>query len=580
MIVAVALLMLVMGMASTVFKVTLEGSGRLQQLSEIDRSIRMFKNTLARELGAIDPQRSVLAIQGNVTPAYWTHEQYRAGNGLAAGGTCLTGDGNPRNGPECDRVDYPRDPDRENPTLGYAPTEPGGAVTAAFDPEPADDHDPALPRADILMFVTNLPEARSFVNPAVRSDGPVMIVYNHAEQLNNEDRWRLIPTLTRPANGQPDLKDWQAVASDWHLARRAILLKEAPDANDMLAAHVLSPTNPAGNHYLQDDAIYNGVYEGLATPANVQPAEWTSLKKVAQGQVDYVLPCTDQAPGDCPGIQDFIFRYEVPDRFFGPDTASLDWQRFDGNADGVVDIEFAGKDFTINGGNKFRRGLPAFWLMRSHLDPTPTAANASSLSQYFLPHCASFKVEWTPNEIRLDHAGLTEVVWIDAFKEPDMLAVPLTAVIPKPAHLCEFDIVAQKMSPAPGVGLANHPVWGNNGSYPASPLLEGRQPLLPRFALGGVSPLQMNVYDSNAGTDPVEPSFNTHVWFARDLAITTNPQTGQLAPATLDQVDPLWPRALRITIDLFDDTGQFQTPVRHTFILPVGAQGDPKRKLS
>ena len=38
MIVAVALLMLVMGMASTVFKVTLEGSGRLQQLSEIDRS--------------------------------------------------------------------------------------------------------------------------------------------------------------------------------------------------------------------------------------------------------------------------------------------------------------------------------------------------------------------------------------------------------------------------------------------------------------------------------------------------------------------------------------------------------------
>jgi hypothetical protein len=423
------------------------------------------------------------------------------------------------------------------------------------------------------MFITNLPEARSFVNPAVRSDGPVMIVYNHAEQLSNEDRWRLVPGLTPPAMGQVNLQNTQLVAGDFHLARRAVLLKDAPDPNDMLAAHVLAPTNPAGNYYLQD-AAYNGIYDSVPPP-NVQPDEWTSFKKIAQGQVDYVLPRGCDPLVNCGGIQDFIFRYEVPDRFFGGPN-SLDVQRFDVNPiDGTIDAQFRGREVTVNG--DFRRGLPAFWLMRSHLDPTPTAANSSSLSQYFLPHCPSFKVEWTPNDVHMDQAGLAEVVWIDPFKEPDSLAAPLTAVTPKPAHLCEFDVIAQKMSPAPGVNLNNHPVWGATGTYANSPLLEGRNALLARFALSpaiNINPQQMNVYDSDATSpDAVLPSFNTHVWFARDLAITTG-------PATLDQVDPLWPRALRITIDLFDDTGQFQTPVRHTFILPVGAQGDPKRKLS
>ena len=103
--------MLLMAMAGTVFKVTLEGTGRLSQLSEVDRSIRLFKNNLARELAAIDPSRSVLAIQGNVAPAYWTEEDQNADINDAGAADPINGLGRT----------VVIDPQRSNPTVGYDP---------------------------------------------------------------------------------------------------------------------------------------------------------------------------------------------------------------------------------------------------------------------------------------------------------------------------------------------------------------------------------------------------------------------------------------------------------------------------
>ena len=49
MLVAVGLLLVMMGLAGQVFKIALDGTGRLTQLSEVDRSIRMFDDQLRRE---------------------------------------------------------------------------------------------------------------------------------------------------------------------------------------------------------------------------------------------------------------------------------------------------------------------------------------------------------------------------------------------------------------------------------------------------------------------------------------------------------------------------------------------------
>ena len=72
MLVAVGMLLVMMGLAGQVFKIALDGTGRLTQLSEIDRSIRMFEDQLGRELATLDPTRDILAIGANPSPAYWT----------------------------------------------------------------------------------------------------------------------------------------------------------------------------------------------------------------------------------------------------------------------------------------------------------------------------------------------------------------------------------------------------------------------------------------------------------------------------------------------------------------------------
>jgi len=35
--------------------------------------------------------------------------------------------------------------------------------------------------------------------------------------------------------------------------------------------------------------------------------------------------------------------------------------------------------------------------------------------------------------------------------------------------------------------------------------------------------------------------------------------------------DPMFPAALRITIDLYDQDGRLERPVRHVMIIPVGS---------
>ena len=73
------------------------------------------------------------------------------------------------------------DPLRENPTLGYDALDGDDDFSFDGDNSLQENVIPLLPRADILMFVANLLDERSKVDDSIKSDGSVMIVYNHAE---------------------------------------------------------------------------------------------------------------------------------------------------------------------------------------------------------------------------------------------------------------------------------------------------------------------------------------------------------------------------------------------------------------
>lgn len=151
------------------------------------------------------------------------------------------------------------------------------------------------------------------------------------------------------------------------------------------------------------------------------------------------------------------------------------------------------------------------WMRRSRMDLTPPPAAANRLGHYFLPRCASFKVEWGFSD--LDHVG-GEILWVD------------------PADIA--------------------------GS------------VLRQYASAGVDPGDIVVAPFTAGGrfDPAEPDNpppadwsggTTHMFFSHDFPDNDS-----------DRADPFFPQVLRITVDVFDRAGKFSTPFRHVMIIPVG----------
>ena len=597
--VSTALLLLIMGLATQVFKITLDGSGQLQQRTEVDRVARMIENQLREDLAAIDPSLGVLVIQGNPAPAYWTEREKNLDlndNDPTNGIDDLSASTNPAFIPS---------PTRSNPTSDYDSIDSVAPLGAAvFDTTIVDDDHPVLPRADVLTFVrTGQPEDRSYRFPDVTFGiNAVMLTYGHAEKgtlnpdtlnvdlrlvplqtpgmvgagYNNDstDDWlpcigctpgvdyplRKIPILQN--GGGPDATPGvQDVARDWHLARRAVILmdnvsfdQEELNNRDRYA-HVLSPTNPLGNQVA-------GFVE--TAPPSIDPLlEQHYLNWILGGEIDVVSPAVGPISSlvYVPPFQDFQFGAEVGARVFE----------------------------AVNNGAFTYGAAPAFWLARSHLDTQPPPTGAHRLGHYFVPHCASFKVEWTPNEISggggdlLAEAGLPEVIWIDPFKEPDSVnpvAIannhpfdPITGVGTKPFHLDEFEIMAQKMSRPLGSEAGNALVantqLGPPSTFPGgSYLYQVNLGLRARFgnSLGTIAGNQLNVYDFDqdlSSAPQVNPSYNTHSWYSQDFNVGTT-------TTSVGTPDPLWPKALRITIDLFDDAGRFNEPVRYVFIFKVG----------
>ena len=149
------------------------------------------------------------------------------------------------------------------------------------------------------------------------------------------------------------------------------------------------------------------------------------------------------------------------------------------------------------------------WFARSQMDLDPPPTQARRLGHYMLPNCASFKVEWLLEDPVARELG--ELIWIDP-------------IDPK-------------------------------GSLEALKQLTDDYEIEPKF--DALIEKHFDPTDNNERFYPEEVGSN-HIFYANVL------QDDVAVP------DPLFPRALRVTIDVYDRAGRLERPIRHVMILRVG----------
>lgn len=378
------------------------------------------------------------------------------------------------------------------------------------------------PRADILMIFTARPGA-SFVEAgtAPLTSNLQQVVYGHAElgeyvtsevpgeKYKFEPAPQAFPTDTPGGAEYPSTTKVSPVpAAQWHLARRSV--------------HLLpTPPPPTGLSW-----------EAIKTPS--PPAKGVGLgrNEILEGAVDVV--------GD--------FRYE--DIVLHP----VDPQPFPpwGSQNPWYPPSVFGNTLTI----PFRDWHKPY--ARSRLDPAPPALFANRIGHYLLPNCASFKVEWTLNPRsefvagRLDRTN--EVYWFD----PGDVGIPTD---PNPDPLRSLKDAA------------------TNATGPAKDALEcllgttANGAPIDRCRLDHPDGMRYSLSDRFRGV--AYPGAPPNAWeqLAPDkkrpnLVIFTALRPG--ASGSEPVFDPMFPGALRITIDVFDKELRLERPIRYVMTIPIG----------
>lgn len=423
-VVSIGILALMMVMAGTVFKLTLDSTGQANALIDVSQSLRLLEQTLREDLAQTPRQGAVLVIEANPINAYW-------------------------------RSVYVQLDDDDDPSTGYLHDSDPERETTNLDlfSRPI----PQLPRADVLMTFTAR-TGQSCLCPDVM--GQVQqVVYGHAElgELDAAGDWvDGAPNAFFDHTDDGDPLVFATPAEEWHLARRSVLIVDGI---------VTDPPCPAGSveYGLDDESI------PVATPDNL----W-------DGTADIVAKDPGDDPPDYPNSFHYLHH--------------------------VVQLSgLAGVDL-------------ADWFARSRLDLAPPARHANRLGHYFIPHCASFTVEWALDVRRfVDFSGSglpepTAVVWFD----------PMNSVDP----FTELDALG-----AVSTELKNN--------------------LVTRFP----------AWDWGAPVGEQLGTAAAPVWYAND---SVNPG------GSMDEPDRYFPDALRITVDLYDDGRKLTRPLRHVMVLPVG----------
>lgn len=237
-------------------------------------------------------------------------------------------------------------------------------------------------------------------------------------------------------------------------------------------------------------------------------------------------------------------------------------------------------------------GAPGTGIMmheRSMLDATPPSMLLNAQQKFYgmghhmLPACASFKVEWALDprssfvKGRLD--GLGEMLWFDPGDAGNDSRSPAGPADPDPLWSLEEKIYSLKDS----TNSAEQRLRAQLISLRDTPVCE-TDPLNSRISEcdpGSESGRVYSLADRFRGAD--YPGL-TNGWAPlgglKTLAFfgATRPRwklyppvSGESLPDLNDTIpDPMFPGALRITVEVFDDQQRLEKPVRHVMVIPLG----------
>lgn len=212
-------------------------------------------------------------------------------------------------------------------------------------------------------------------------------------------------------------------------------------------------------------------------------------------------------------------------------------------------------------------GPPRYWpeifesntkpYARSQMDPTPPPAQVQTMGHYMMPGCASFKVEWALDSQSSFVAGKLQyengLYWID----PGDLGIDLSS--PNDDEPLDAIIKAHQ-------ALLSDPNQVTREQALMS-LLETRQGKWDTSLPQGYSLQERFGGGKTADTQWRDPMDDTrphlHVFVANRSAPALG---GEPIP------DDVFPKALRITVEVYDKLQRLDQPIRHVMILPVGEE--------
>ncbi|MEK6676159.1 MAG: hypothetical protein AABZ47_10960 [Planctomycetota bacterium] len=194
---------------------------------------------------------------------------------------------------------------------------------------------------------------------------------------------------------------------------------------------------------------------------------------------------------------------------------------------------------------------------------------ADRLGHYFLPNCASFKVEWAldPRNSfvsgRLD--GEKDIFWFDQGieKDPAMPMLdpnPLTS-LKKAMELDDVVSAGGQRSSRLNELLTGYLFGLDPNMFTAS----DRYSLQLRFAYEPADSDEANWRIKEYG---VLDRTNIAIFTATRRGTDPDDDTGPVAAPIV--AEHIFPVALRITVDLFDSGRRLDRPIRHVIVAPVG----------
>lgn len=534
-VVAVAILALMMLLAGQVFTITVKSTGQATALATVNQRVRALEQSLREDLRYVSPQNSILVAVGRPVKAYWTQQGRDADDAGTGGKTPLDG--------------YPHlpDPEREDAAGNLVP-----------------------PRADMLAFFTSR-WGTSATYPGASSNSQ-FVVYGHANscEYKADDDVRKYPKGYRQEQWNPDKDGFPLAdpdskykvadlpARDWHMARRALLLvpgDQAPPRDVPYKDPIDSPYDPRDycirwRKWVRTDPL-RAPELGLVDPIDAMENEPDDPDHYAVlngfSDVLYGFDYEAEVLGDT-----------VPWPFVSP-SSGLDGPQYTGTAKQTWDHLF---DWLV----KPSQG-------RSTLDATLPAALAEQggLAGYLLSHCCSFKVEWTFDDRSLMGASNypdgalgtgDHVVWFDTWIHDDRDDSKDVHLFKTLCDEVKYHKEQKNRVQAGAVGQLYGVLGGRCEACPELP--PDAQDYCDSESIAPCRFNPVEVYGPDA------PSFTGMFWFPRLVPGVCNEPWGTNVDGRTGAPDPFFPTALRITVDVADDMGRLDRPVRHVMVIPVG----------